>query len=132
PTNGGHIRTGDVYEPSTSRAEKLSDAAAGWVYRRILSHRRRHRTIGSILRKGLRRSHFEQRPAGVQPDRERLAHCQRRRRADPHQTNCNVKLPRRPRFSWWLYEYPRRGYSSLLWRSRGAEFITEPKEQYGE
>ena len=28
------------YEPSTSRAEKLSDAAAGWVYRRTLSHRR--------------------------------------------------------------------------------------------
>ena len=50
-------RIGVVYEPSTSRAEKLSDAAAGWVYRRTLSHRRRHRTIGSILRNGLRRSH---------------------------------------------------------------------------
>jgi pimeloyl-ACP methyl ester carboxylesterase len=39
------LRVGVVHEPSTSRAEKLSDAAAGWVYRRALSHRRRHRTI---------------------------------------------------------------------------------------
>src|SRR5262249_834557 len=37
--SGEHIRIGVVYEPSTSRAEKLSDAAAGWVYGRILSHR---------------------------------------------------------------------------------------------
>ena|SRR5215475_10515907 len=56
-----HIRTGVVCEPSTSRAEKLSDAAAEWVYRRLFSHRRRHRAIGSILRNGLRRPHSEQR-----------------------------------------------------------------------
>jgi hypothetical protein len=42
------FRTGVVYEAGTGRAENLSDAAAGWVYCRILSHRRRHRTIGSI------------------------------------------------------------------------------------
>ena len=43
-----------------------------------LSHRRRHRTIGSILRNGLRRSHSEQRRqhgAPVHPDREHVAHC---------------------------------------------------------
>src|SRR5271154_4915802 len=57
-----HIRIGVVHEStSTSRAEKLSDAAPGWVYRRTLSPRRQHRTIGSILRNGLRRSHSEQR-----------------------------------------------------------------------
>jgi hypothetical protein len=45
--------------------------------RRALSHRRRHRTIGSILRNGLRRSHSEQgrqqRRAGVHPDRGSLS-----------------------------------------------------------
>src|SRR5271169_4754618 len=81
PTYSGErrnaIRIGAAYEPSTSGAEKLSDAAAGWVYRGTLSHRRRHRTIGSILRNGLRRSHSEQRRqqrrAGVHPDREHVA-----------------------------------------------------------
>src|ERR1700679_647186 len=54
-----HIQIGVVYEPSTSRAENLSDAAARWLDRRAFSHRRRHRAIGSLLRKGLRRSHSE-------------------------------------------------------------------------
>ena len=133
-----HIRIGVVYEPSTSRAEKLSDAAAGWVYRRTLSHRRRHRTIGSILRNCFRRSHSEQRRqqrrAGVHPDREHVAHCQRRGRSDTRQTIGNAQRPRDPdSFSSFMnirvadiqacYE---------LWRSRGAEFITEPKDKYGE
>src|SRR5262249_19333134 len=87
--------------------EKLSDAAAGWVYLRILSHRRRYRTIGSILRKGLRRSHPEQRPAGVHPDREHVAHCQRRGRSDTRQTIGNAQRPRRPPFSQQLYDDPR-------------------------
>jgi hypothetical protein len=56
-----HIRIGVVDEPSTSRPQTLSDTPAGWNYRRTLYHRRRHRTIGSILRNGLRRSHSEQR-----------------------------------------------------------------------
>jgi hypothetical protein len=62
--------------------------------RRALSHRRRHRTIGSILRNGLRRSHSEQgrqqRRAGVHPDREHVAHCQRRGRSDTRQTIGNA------------------------------------------
>src|SRR6516225_4141512 len=76
---GEPVNIGAVYEPSTSRAENLSDAAAGWLYRRTLSHRRRHRAIASILRNGLRRSHSEQRRqprrAGVHPDREHVAPC---------------------------------------------------------
>jgi hypothetical protein len=77
---------GAVYEPSTSLAEELSDAAAGWIYHRTLSHCRRHRTIGSILREGIRRSHSERRRqqgrARVHPNREHVAHCQCRRRSD--------------------------------------------------
>jgi hypothetical protein len=112
------IRMGVGYEPSTSRAENLSDAAEGRVYRRPLSHRRRHRTIGSILRNCLRRSHSErrrqQRRAGVHPDREHVAHCQRRRRSDTRQTIGNAQRPRQPRFSEQLYEYPRCRYSRVL------------------
>src|SRR5215471_7961066 len=67
---------GGVYEPGTRREEKLSNAAAGWVYRGTLSHRCRHRTIGSILRNGLRRSYSEQRRqprrAGVHPNCEHV------------------------------------------------------------
>ena len=51
--------------------------------------RRRHRTIGSILRNGVRRSCSEQRRqqrrAGVHPDREHVAHRQRRGRSDTRQ-----------------------------------------------
>ncbi len=72
----------------------------------------------SILRNGLRRSHSEQRRqqrrAGVHPDREHVAHCQRRGRSDTRQTIGNAQRPRRPRFSQQLYEYPRCGYSSVL------------------
>src|ERR1700730_10513667 len=48
------INDGGVDEPSTSRPENLSDAAAGGHYRRTLYHRRRHRAIASVLRNGLR------------------------------------------------------------------------------
>jgi hypothetical protein len=34
-TEEHHIRIGGVDEPSTSRAEKLSNAAAGWDYDRF-------------------------------------------------------------------------------------------------
>jgi hypothetical protein len=67
-----------------------------------------------FLRNGLRRSHSEQRPAGVHPDREHVAHCQRRGRSDTRQTIGNAERPRRPRFSQQLYEYTRCGYSSVL------------------
>src|SRR5580704_14796418 len=109
---------GVAHEPSTGRAEKLSNAAAGWIYHRALSHCLGHRTIGSILRNGLRRSYSErrrqQRRAGVHPDREHVAHCQRRGRSDTRQTIGNTQRPRRPGFSQQLYEYPRGRYSSVL------------------
>ena len=53
------------------------------------------------------------RPAGVYPDREHVAHCQRRGRSDTRQTIGNAQRPR-PRYSQQLYEYPRCGYSSVL------------------
>ena len=90
----------------------------GRHYRRTLSHRRRHRAIASILRNGLRQSRSEQRRqqgrAGLHPDREHLAHRQRRGRPDTRQTIGNAQRPRQPRFSQQLYEYPRCRYSSLL------------------
>ena len=52
--------------------------------------------------------------SGVHPDREHVAHCQRRGRSDTRQTIGNAQCPRRPRFSQQLYEYPRCGYSSVL------------------
>ena len=52
--------------------------------------------------------------AGLHPDREHVAHCQRRGRPDTRQTIGNAQRPRRPQFSQQLYEYPRRRYSSVL------------------
>jgi hypothetical protein len=133
-----HIRVGVVYETSTSRAERLSDGAVGWVYRHALSHRRRHRTIGSILRNGLRRSHSEERRrqpcAGVHPDREYVAHCQRRGRSDTRQTIGTLSVPADPDSvsSFMNIRVADIQTCYELWRSRGAEFITEPKDKYGE
>jgi hypothetical protein len=112
------IRIGVGYEQSTSRAERLSDAATGRVYCCILSHCLRHRTIGLILRNGLRRSRSEQRRqkrrAWVHSAREHVAHSQRRGRSDTRQAIGNAQRPRRPRFSQQLYEYPRCGYLRVL------------------
>ena len=62
-------------------------------------------------------SHSEQRRqqgcACVHSDREYLAHCQRRGRADPGQADGNAQRPR-PESDQQLYEYPRCGYSSVL------------------
>jgi hypothetical protein len=65
------------------------------------------------LRKGLRGSHSEQRPAGVHSDRQHVAHCQRWRRSDTRQTNRNAQRPG-PRFGQQLCEYPRCRHSSVL------------------
>ena len=54
------------------------------IQHRAFSHRRRHRAIGSLLRKGLRRSHSEPRRrqrAWVPSDREYMDDFERRRRA---------------------------------------------------
>ena len=64
---------------------------------------------GRILSRG-----DSKRRAGVHPDREHVAHCQRRGRSDTRQTIGNAQRPRRPRFSQQLYEYPRCRYSSVL------------------
>ena len=82
----------------TDRTEELRDASAGRVHRGAFSHRRRHRPIGSLLRKSLRRSHSEQRRqrgcAWICPDRQHVAHRQRRGRADPRQAIGNAQRPR--------------------------------------
>jgi predicted enzyme related to lactoylglutathione lyase len=129
---------GVVDEPSTSRAENLSDAAAGWVYRRTLSHRRRverslrfYETVfgGRIESRGdksgapgylqIANTWLIVNPGGgptpdkptvtlsVPPDPDKVSSFMNIRVADIHA----------------CYE---------LWRSRGAEFITEPKPKYGE
>jgi catechol 2,3-dioxygenase-like lactoylglutathione lyase family enzyme len=50
---------------------------------------------------------------GYHPDREHVAHCQRRGRSDTRQTIGHAERPRRPRFSQQLYDYPRCGYPSV-------------------
>ena len=86
---------------------------------------------------GVRRPHPEQRRherrAGVPPDREHLAHRQPLGRSDARQTNGDDRPADPDKVSSFMnirvadiqacYE---------LWRSRGAEFITEPKDKYGE
>ena len=66
-------------------------------------------------------------------DREYVAHCQRRGRANPRQTDGNAQRPC-PGQDQWVYEDPGCGYQARykLWKSRGAEFITEPIAKYGE
>jgi len=71
-----------AYDPSTTGKDHISDA------------------IGSLLRKGLWRSHSEpgrqQGRVWAHSDRERVAHCQRGGWAHPGQANGNAQRPRRP------------------------------------
>jgi hypothetical protein len=129
---------GAVYERSTSRAEKLSDAAAGRIYRRALSHRRRRRAIASILRDGLRRPHSEQgrqqRRAGVYPDREHVVLVNPGGGPTPDKPMVTLSVPANPDLvsSFMNIRVADIQACYKLWRSRGAEFITEPKPKYGE
>ena len=133
-----HIRIGGVYEPGTSRAEKLSDAAAGWVYRRTLSHRRRHRTIASILRNGLRWSHSEQRRQQGAPGYIQIANTWLIVNVGggptPDKPSVTLSVPANPNSvsSFMNIRVADIQACYELWRSRGAEFITEPKDKYGE
>ena len=97
--------------------------------------RSRTSTIGSILRNGLRGSHSDQRPAGV--------HIQIANMwlivnvgggPTPRQTSVTLSVPADPNSvsSFTNIRVANVQASYELWRSRGAEFITEPKEQYGE
>ena len=54
-----------VYEPSTSRAEKLSDAAAGWIYVAYFLTVADIELSARFYEKIFGGSHSEQRPAGV-------------------------------------------------------------------
>ena len=53
---------------------------------------------------------------------------------DTRQTIGNAQRPRRPRSvsSFMMIRVADIHACYELWRNRGAEFITEPKEQYGE
>jgi pimeloyl-ACP methyl ester carboxylesterase len=106
------------HEPSTSRAEHLSNATAGWIFGGALHHRCQRRTLSPILRKSLRRAdhdHGQQRGrAGVHPDREHVAHCLLRGRPHTRQADGNAQRSLRSRCRQQLYEYPRCGYSRVL------------------
>jgi len=109
---------------------------AGRDQHRAFSHREGHRAIGSLLRKGLRRSHSEpgrRQRAWIPSAREYLDDCERGGRADSGQADGIAQRPR-PESHQQLYELPGCGYSACyeLWKSRGAEFITEPQPKYGE
>ena len=103
----------------------------------LFSYRRRRRQIGSLLRKGLRRSHSEQRRqqrlAWVHSGREYVAYCERRGRADAEKPSVTLSVPDPDKISSFMHIRVAdiQAYYEL-WRSRGAEFITEPKEKYGE
>jgi hypothetical protein len=115
-----HTLTGVGHEPSTGRAEKLSDAAAGWVYHRPLSH-------------GLGGGDSSGAPGYIQIANTWLI--------------VNVgggPTPDKPSVTLSVLADPDSVSSFMnirvadiqacyaLWRSRGAEFITEPKDKYGE
>jgi hypothetical protein len=63
-----------------------------------------------------------------------VAHCQRRGRSDTRQTIGNAQRPADPDSvsSFMNIRVADIQACYELWRSRGAEFITEPKAKYGE
>ena len=117
---------------------RVPDAPAGRVHRHVFSHRRRHRPIGSILRNGLRRPHSEQRRHKGAPGYIQIANTWLIVNVGggptPEKPSVTLSVPADPdKISSFMnirvadiqacYE---------LWRSRGAEFITEPRDKYGE
>ena len=72
--------------------------------------------------------------AGLPPDREHVAHRQSRGRSDTRQTNGNAQRPPDPDkvSSFMNIRVADIQACYELWKSRGAEFITEPKPKYGE
>jgi hypothetical protein len=133
-----HARTGVVNEPSTGRAEKLSDAAAGWVYRRTVSHRDRHRTIGSILRNGLRGRILSGGDSSGAPGYIQIANTWLIVNVGggptPAKPSVTLSVPADPNsvsiFMHIRVADIRACYEQ--WRNRGAAFITEPQENAGE
>jgi Glyoxalase/Bleomycin resistance protein/Dioxygenase superfamily len=120
---GEPISIGALYEPSTSRAENLSDAAAGGVYRRALSHRRRRRAIGDSSGA----------PGYIQIANTWLL-VNPGGGPTPDKPSVTLSVPANPDSvsSFMNIRVADIQACYKLWRSRGAEFITEPKPKYGE
>jgi Glyoxalase/Bleomycin resistance protein/Dioxygenase superfamily len=68
------------------------------------------------------------------PDREHMAHCQRRGGPTPDKPSVTLSVPANPDSvnSFMNIRVADIQACYELWRSRGAEFITEPKDKYGE
>jgi predicted enzyme related to lactoylglutathione lyase len=121
-----------VYEPSTSRAEKLSDAAPRWV-RRILSLRGRIELSARFYEKVFGGRILSRGPPGYIQIANTWLIVNVGGGPTPDKPTVTLSVPDPDSVSSFMnirvadiqacYE---------LWRSRGAEFITEPKEQYGE
>ena len=71
---------------------------------------------------------------GLHPDREYVAHCQRRGRADTREAVGNAQRAADPdKISSFMHIRVADIQACYeLWRSRGAEFLPEPKDKYGE
>jgi predicted enzyme related to lactoylglutathione lyase len=129
---------GGVYEPSTGRAQKLSDAAEGRHYRRTLSHRRRHRAklrfyetvFGSRI---LSRGDSKGAPGYIQIANTWLI-VNVGGGPTPDKPSVTLSVPAAPDVvsSFMNIRVADIHACYELWRSRGAEFITEPKDKYGE
>ena len=63
-----------------------------------------------------------------------MAHCQRRGRPDADKPSVTLSVPADPDLvsSFMNIRVADIQACYQLWRSRGAEFITEPKDKYGE
>ena len=91
-----------------------------------------------FLRKGVRWSHPEQRRyqgcVWIHSDREYVASCQRRGRADPDKPSVTLSVLADPDkiSSFMNIRVADIQACYKLWKSRGAEFITEPIPKYGE
>ena len=104
------------------------------VYRRVLSHRRRHRTIGSILRSGLRRSHSDRGPPGYIQIANTWLIVNIGGGPTPDKPSVTLSVPADPDSvsSFMNIRVADIQACYELWRNRGAEFITEPKDTDGE
>src|SRR5262245_7531582 len=119
------MRIGVVYEPSTGRAQKLSDAAEGRDYRRALSYHRRHRAIASILRTSS--------AGATSAARQATSRSRTRGSLSTSKPSVTLSVPADPDSvsSFMNIRVADIQACYKFWRSRGAEFITEPQPKYG-
>ena len=127
-----------LYERSTSRAEKLSDAAAGWVYvahfltvADVERSLRFYETVfgGRILSRG----DSSGAPGYIQIANTWLL-VNPGGGPTPDKPSVTLSVPANPDLvsSFMNIRVADIQACYKLWRSRGAEFITEPKPKYGE